>query len=102
MTKHPDGPIHVNRPMTCDDCQGEFIDDMYWYGNRRLCGECRYFRRTGKVAPREPTTAVSREITDKRYGGGYSSETLNRYRHIEAKSETHVRVLHQIESEKGD
>jgi len=99
--RQPDGPI---KEGLCHDCGLYFGDDIYVYQDLILCGECRYWARHNKRPPREPTTPELADVIggDHKYHGGFGSETINRFRHVEAISERHVRILQDMEQDRGD
>jgi len=96
-----DGPVSEGE---CVDCGLRFITDVYRWHGQILCGDCRYMRRHKAPPPRNPTVEdlQTNPIEDRKYDGGFGSFTCGRFRHVEAVSERHVRVLLEIEAEHGD
>lgn len=100
MESKSNGPL---RDDYCVDCGLYFHTDIFRWRGIILCGECRYIRRTGRLPPRGNTCFdLSEKNGDQQFHGGFGSETLGRFRNIIVRSAVQVRVLMDIDRDRGD
>ncbi len=96
----------LKAPFECTDCLKTCKDDVYiWYekdgSTSIVCGDCRYFRRHGHVAPHQPRGVSSshEHETERGYHGGFGSHTVNRQQHYDVLTERGAEVLDEILSD---
>lgn len=89
----------------CHLCDQLKSNDMFVCGSVILCGNCRYFLRTGRQPPpkhgrfgrlniHHASCSSAREDEDR-----YTTHTINRWRPTEIRSQKHFDVLWEIEME---
>lgn len=101
MRVNPDGPLHCVKPVECEACLRPFAFDMYYYGGKIVCGDCRFYLRTGHVARHEIGCGNDVYVRDKDAPGG-SSQTIGRFRCEQVVSARHAEILIDIERGRGD